>query len=174
MIYNHLPRHKQFAIYVVVFRQVFGVNSWTRMGATPRRWRPSPTLKWVASYLVWLAQAEWPKHEKNSVCKLGKHFLREWFDTVLEKQGYHLIRNPEENGLTALTWHTLLFSENQTPTFSVCYPLLAASSSLWSLILRPLWPLECEIMCFTKCCYCLHTLCDVFGRSEVYGHLHAQ
>lgn len=27
MIYNRLPQHKQFPIYVVVFRQVFGVNS---------------------------------------------------------------------------------------------------------------------------------------------------
>lgn len=148
------------------------------MGATPCRWRPSPP-HWNESPVTSsdLHRLSAPKHEKivkEKVCKLGNHFLREWFDTVLEKQGYHLLRNREENGLTALTWHTLLFSENQTPTFSVCYPLLAASSSLWSLILRPLWSLECEIMCFTKCCYCLHTLCDVFGRSEVYGRLHAQ
>lgn len=58
-----------------------------------------------------------------------------------------------EEGLTALTWLTLLFCANQTPT---CFPCLL--SSLASLVLivepnpSPLWSLNCEIMCFTKCC----------------------
>lgn len=58
--------------------------------------------------------------------------------------------------------------------FCVRYPPLPASSSLWSLIPQPLWSLECEIMCFTKCCYCLHTLCDVVGCNKVYGCFHTE
>lgn len=60
-------------------------------------------------------------------------------------------RSQRRERLTGVTWLTLLFCTNQTPT---CFPCLL--SSLASLVLivepnpSPLWSLECEIMCFTK------------------------
>lgn len=60
-------------------------------------------------------------------------------------------RSQRRERLTGVTWLTLLFCTNQTPT---CFPCLL--SSLASLVLivepnpSPLCSLECEIMCFTK------------------------